>query len=33
MEQVKALLTDAMQKGLREHYEKALTKKHFRSED
>lgn len=33
MEQVKALLTDAMQKGLREHYEKALTKKHFRAED
>lgn len=33
MEQLKALLTDAMQKGLREHYEKALTKNHFRPED
>lgn len=30
---LKALLTDAMQRGLREHYEKALTKKHFRTDD
>lgn len=33
MGQLKALLTDAMQRGLREHYEKALTKKHFRTDD
>ena len=33
MDQLKALLTDAMLKGLREHYEKALTKKHFPAED
>ena len=30
---LKALLTDAMQRGLREHYEKALTKKNFRADD
>ena len=33
MAQVKELLTGAMQRGLREHYEKALAKKHFRGED
>jgi hypothetical protein len=33
MEQLKALLTDAMQRGLRGHYEKTLTKKHFRADD
>jgi hypothetical protein len=33
MGQLKALLTDAMQRGLREHYEKALTKKNFRADD
>lgn len=30
---LKALLTEAMQTGLREHYEKALTKKNFRADD
>lgn len=30
---LKALLTDAMQRGLREHYEKVLTKKNFRADD
>lgn len=33
MGSLKALLTDAMQRGLREHYEKALTKKNFRADD
>jgi uncharacterized protein DUF6448 len=33
MEKLKELLSDAMQRGLREHYEKALTKKHFRTDD
>jgi hypothetical protein len=33
MGQLKGLLTDAMQRGLREHYEKALTKKNFRTDD
>jgi hypothetical protein len=33
VEQLKSLLTGAMQTGLREHYEKALTKKHFRADD
>jgi hypothetical protein len=33
MEQLKALLADSMQRGLREHYEKALTKKYFRADD
>lgn len=32
-EQLKQVLTEAMQKGLREHFEKALAKKKFRSDD
>lgn len=33
MAPLKSLLTDAMQRGLREHYEKVLTKKNFRADD
>jgi Family of unknown function (DUF6448) len=33
MEKLKALLTDAMQRSLRKHYEQTLTKKRFRTDD